>query len=81
MLSELKKPDTLIRHVQDRPGHDRRYAIDDAKARRELGWAPQVDFAGGMRATVRWYVQNRPWWERVKSGAYRDYYERQYGKR
>ena len=81
VLSELDKPDTLIRHVQDRPGHDRRYAIDDAKARRELGWAPKVDFTQGIRETVHWYSQNRPWWERVKSGAYRDYYESQYGKR
>jgi len=81
VLSETGRDEGLIRHVQDRPGHDRRYAIDDAKARRELGWAPRVDFEHGIRETVRWYVEHRPWWERVKSGAYRDYYERQYGKR
>jgi dTDP-glucose 4,6-dehydratase len=81
ILRELGKPDTLIRYVSDRPGHDRRYAIDAGKLRRELGWAPQYAFAERLAATVAWYRDNRPWWEAVKSGAYRDYYERTYRAR
>ena len=81
ILGALGKPETLVRHVQDRLGHDRRYAIDASKSARELGWAPKVPFAEGIAGTVRWYRENRRWWERVKSGAYRDYYETQYGKR
>ena len=61
----------LIRFVQDRPGHDGRYAIDAGKIGRELGWAPRETFASGLRRTVRWYLENRAWWERVRSGAYR----------
>ena len=60
-----------IAHVPDRPGHDRRYAIDGAKLERDLGWRPSRDFAHGLRDTVRWYLDNRWWWERVRSGAYR----------
>ncbi len=70
-----------IEHVKDRPGHDRRYAIDASKARAELGWAPRVGFEEGLEATVRWYVQHRDWWERIRTGAYRTYYERNYGGR
>ncbi len=81
ILSELGKPDSLMRHVQDRPGHDRRYAIDASKAARELGWAPRVPFAGGIRDTVRWYKDHPGWWQRIKSGIYRDYYATQYGRR
>ncbi|MGE5507729.1 MAG: dTDP-glucose 4,6-dehydratase [Chitinophagales bacterium] len=81
ILRLLGKPETLIKYVKDRPGHDRRYAIDPAKARRELGWAPQVDFARGLADTVNWYVTNRAWWEKIKSGAYRDYYAAMYGAR
>jgi dTDP-glucose 4,6-dehydratase len=61
----------LIRHVADRPGHDRRYAIDSSKIRRELGWIPQTGFQDGIRKTVRWYLDNREWLERVVSGKYR----------
>lgn len=71
ILRELGKPESLITFVPDRPGHDRRYAIDAAKIRGELGWAPRYDFATGIRETIRWYVANRQWLERVKSGAYR----------
>ncbi len=63
--------DKLIEFVTDRPGHDKRYAIDAGKIRRELGWQPRHDFEGGLRQTVRWYLDNRAWWERVMSGAYR----------
>ncbi len=61
----------LIRFVEDRPGHDLRYAIDPSRAERELGWAPEESFESGLRRTVRWYLENRAWWERVRSGAYR----------
>ena len=62
---------TLIRFVADRPGHDHRYAIDATRTRRELGWQPHRSFEDGLRETVAWYVENRWWWERVRSGAYR----------
>jgi dTDP-glucose 4,6-dehydratase len=75
------RDESLIRHVPDRPGHDRRYAMNAAKIRGELGWRPRRDFDEGLTQTVEWYRANRPWWERVRSGAYRDYYESQYGER
>ena len=81
ILHALDKPETLIKYVQDRPGHDRRYAIDAAKISRELGWRPQYTFDVGLAATVEWYRQNRTWWAKVKSGEYRNYYERMYGNR
>ena len=81
ILHALGKPETLIKYVQDRPGHDRRYAIDAAKISRELGWRPQYTFDVGLAATVEWYRQNRTWWAKVKSGEYRNYYERMYGNR
>ncbi len=81
ILGELRKPETLIRYVTDRLAHDRRYAIDAGKLRRELGWAPRYAFAERLAATVAWYRDNRPWWEAVKSGRYRDYYERMYRTR
>lgn len=79
LLRLLDRPESLIAFVPDRPGHDRRYAIDAGRMRRELGWAPAHGFEQGMAATVRWYVDNRAWWEKIRSGAYRDYYERLYG--
>lgn len=81
LLQLLGKPASLIRYVQDRPGHDLRYAIDPAKAERELGWKPEVNFETGLRETIDWYLNNRDWVERIRSGAYRQYYEQQYGNR
>jgi dTDP-glucose 4,6-dehydratase len=69
----------LITFVKDRPGHDRRYAIDAAKIRHELGWEPRHDFCSGIEQTLRWYLERRDWCDRVRSGDYRHYYERQYG--
>ena len=71
----------LIKFVTDRPGHDRRYAMDFAKAKRELDWRPEVDLDEGLRRTVAWYLANEPWWVEVKSGAYREYYSRMYDGR
>ena len=69
----------LVEHVTDRPGHDRRYSLSSDKLQ-ELGWQAQVRFADGLERTVRWYQDNREWWEPIRSGAYRDYYERHYGR-
>jgi len=81
LLDMLGKPKTLIRYVQDRPGHDRRYAIDCAKAERELGWRVQVQFESGLRDTIKWYLDNQSWVANVRSGEYLKYYEKQYGNR
>ncbi len=79
LLRELGKGEELIRFVPDRLGHDRRYAIDAAKIRRELDWRPIIDFAAGLQRTVAWYLANRSWWEQIRNGTYREYYERMYG--
>jgi dTDP-glucose 4,6-dehydratase len=70
----------LLRRVDDRPGHDRRYSVDTSKLR-AMGWTPRMGFADGMQETVIWYRENRAWWEPIKSGEYRAYYEQQYGTR
>ena len=72
ILKLLGKPESLLEYVKDRPGHDRRYALDSAKAHRALGWKPKVRFEAGLKATVAWYRDNLPWIERVKSGATRE---------
>jgi dTDP-glucose 4,6-dehydratase len=81
VLGLLNKPESLIKYVTDRPGHDKRYAIDPTKIKRELGWTPAHTFEKGLAETVQWYVDNRTWWERVTSGAYRQYFDSQYKHR
>ncbi len=81
ILEQLGKPESLIRHVQDRPGHDRRYGIDPTKTMTELGWKPKHSFETGIQETIRWYLDNREWWTRIQSGAYQEYYAKQYGER
>ncbi len=81
LLPDGKTRRSLITFVKDRAGHDRRYAIDATKIRNELGWAPQVTFADGMRKTIEWYLNNKPWIASVTDGTYREYYEKMYGNR
>ena len=78
---ELGKPESLITYVSDRKGHDMRYAIDPAKIHRDLGWLPETKFADGIRKTIRWYLENREWWEEIVSGEYQEYYRKMYGNR
>ena len=79
VLGQLGKPLTLVRHVKDRPGHDRRYAIDPAKIETELGWKPRETWETGLAKTIGWYRENAGWVARARSGEYRDYYAKQYG--
>lgn len=81
ILEQLGKPESLIKHVQDRPGHDRRYGIDPTKTMQELGWKPKHSFETGIKETIRWYLDNKEWWTRIQSGAYQEYYAKQYGDR
>ena len=81
ILKELGKPDTLLNYVEDRKGHDRRYAIDFKKINEELGWSPKIKFEDGLRETINWYVSNQPWWKNIKSGDYLNYYKSNYGTR
>ncbi len=81
LLGLVGKPETLIRHVTDRPGHDRRYAMDFSLAASELGYAPRYDFERGLAETVAWYEANGAWLEAVMSGAYREFMQRWYGER
>jgi len=81
ILAALGKPESLVQHVTDRPGHDRRYALNAAKIRDRVGFEPEIGFDSGLPETVSWYASNRTWWEGIKSGAFRDYYEKMYGNR
>ena len=78
IIRTLGKSESLIRHVKDRPGHDRRYAIDNTKITTQLGWVPAYTFEQGMDETIEWYVQNRRWVENITSGDYARYYEKMY---
>lgn len=81
ILEQLGKPESLITFVKDRPGHDRRYGIDPTKIMNELGWKPKHNFETGIKETIEWYLQNKEWWTRIQSGAYQEYYAKQYGDR
>ena len=79
ILKALDKPESLITYVKDRAGHDMRYAIDPTKIHNELGWSPETMFADGIQKTIKWYLENRSWWESIISGEYQQYYEKFYG--
>jgi dTDP-glucose 4,6-dehydratase len=81
ILQHLGKPESLMQYVKDRPGHDRRYALDSSKIHRELGWSPVVSFEEGIRRTIDWYQANSAWLDHARSGEYRNYYDRHYTKR
>lgn len=81
ILKELKKDETLITFVKDRPGHDRRYAIDATKIKTELGWKPSHSFENAIKETITWYLKNRTWWEEIISGDYLNYYKKWYEER
>ena len=81
ILKELGKPESLITFVTDRKGHDMRYAIDPSKIHAELGWLPETMFRDGIKKTIRWYLDNKEWWQTIVSGEYQQYYEKMYGSR
>ena len=81
ILKALKKPESLIEHVADRKGHDRRYAIDPTKIHGELGWLPATKFEDGIQKTIQWYLDNKDWWQEIISGEYQQYYQKMYGDR
>ena len=81
LLELLGKAKDMLHFVEDRPGHDRRYSIDDSKLRKELGWKPGYDFSRGIAITVEWYKQNEAWWRNIKTGEYLKYYQKLYGQR
>ena len=81
ILKILGKDDEHIEYVKDRPGHDRKYAIDWSKIKNELGWEPKYDFKTWLKRTVEWYERNQDWWKEIKTGEYKDYYKKQYGER
>jgi len=80
ICKELNKPESLIVHVQDRKGHDLRYAIDPTKINKELGWLPETKFADGIKKTIGWYINNQSWWQPIIDGEYKNYYAKMYGK-
>ncbi len=81
ILKYLNKPESLISYVEDRKGHDRRYAIDPSKIEKELGWKPKYNFDTGISQTIQWYLDNREWWENILSGEYRNYFDKMYGNK
>jgi dTDP-glucose 4,6-dehydratase len=81
ILKALGKPESLIKYVTDRPGHDMRYAIDPTKIETELGWKPTYTFDTGIEMTINWYLENREWWENIISGEYQKYFDKMYGNR
>ena len=81
IIAALGKPESLITYVTDRKGHDMRYAIDPTFIHQELGWLPETKFEDGIQKTIRWYLDNRSWWENIINGEYQSYYERMYGNR
>ncbi|MCM3040834.1 dTDP-glucose 4,6-dehydratase [Paenibacillus motobuensis] len=81
ILEQLGKSESLITYVKDRPGHDRRYGIDPTKTMMELCWKPKHSFETGIKETIAWYLRNKEWWTRIQSGAYQEYYVKQYGER
>lgn len=81
ILKELGKSEDLIRYVTDRPGHDMRYAIDPAKIHNELGWLPETKFEDGIKKTIKWYLENKDWWQHIINGEYKDYYEKHYSRK
>jgi dTDP-glucose 4,6-dehydratase len=81
VLKEMNKPESLIEFVKDRPGHDRRYAIDSTKIEKEMDWRCEHDFGEWIRETLKWYINSRDWWLNIKNGDYMEYYSRQYVER
>lgn len=81
ICQELDKPESLIVHVEDRKGHDRRYAIDPAKIHRELGWLPETKFEDGIKKTIKWYLEHKKWWQDIINGEYQEYYAKMYGSK
>jgi len=81
ILNVLNKPESLIRYVTDRPGHDLRYAIDPTKIETELGWKPQYNFDTGIQQTIQWYLENKDWWQHILTGEYVNYFDKMYGER
>ena len=81
ILKALNKPESLIKFVTDRPGHDRRYAIDPTKLETELGWKPKYNFDTGIQQTIQWYLDNEDWWKHILSGEYSNYFDNMYGDR
>lgn len=81
ILKELNKSESLIKYVTDRPGHDMRYAIDPTKIHNELGWLPATKFEDGIKKTIKWYLDNKEWWQHIINGEYKDYYEKHYSQK
>jgi dTDP-glucose 4,6-dehydratase len=80
ILKIMNKDESSIEYIKDRPGHDRRYAVDWSRMNKELGWQPEASFDEYLEKTVKWYIDNQDWWKRVKSGEYQEYYKKQYQK-